>query len=64
MSISAATVFAGPDDDTAARALRDEVKQSVDNYPGRDLAKHLLRRANLGTDYVGEEHGREPRRNP
>jgi 1-acyl-sn-glycerol-3-phosphate acyltransferase len=48
------TGFAGQDDDTAARAVRDEVKQSVmaginflrderDQDPGRDLAKRLLR---------------------
>jgi hypothetical protein len=49
------TRFAGQDDDTAARAVRDEVKQAVmagiqflrderDKDPDRDLAKRLLRR--------------------
>ena len=49
------TGFAGQNDDTAARAVRDEVKQSVmagiqflrderDKDPDRDLAKRLLRR--------------------
>ena len=53
------TRFVGQDD-TAARAVRDEVKQSVmagiqflrderDKDPDRDLAKRLLRRANPGT---------------
>jgi len=57
------TGFAGRNDDTAARAVRDEVKQSVlagiqflrderDKDPDRDLAKRLLRRANLGTGNV------------
>ena len=57
------TGFAGQDDDTAARAVRDEVKQSVlagiqflrderDKDPYRDLTKRLLRRANLGTEDV------------
>jgi 1-acyl-sn-glycerol-3-phosphate acyltransferase len=56
------------DDDTAARAVRDEVKQSViagiqflrderDADPHRDLAKRLLRRANVDAGSVGE-HGR------
>ena len=49
------TGFAGRNDDTAARAVRDEVKQSVmagieflrderDDDPDRDLVKRLLRR--------------------
>ena len=49
------TRFAGRNDDTAARAVRDEVKQAVmagiqslrderDKDPDRDLAKRLLRR--------------------
>ena len=57
------TGFAGQNDDTAARAVRDEVKQSVmagiqflrderDKDPDRDLAKRLLRRGNLGTGNV------------
>jgi 1-acyl-sn-glycerol-3-phosphate acyltransferase len=57
------TGFAGQDDDKAARAVRDEVKQSVlagiqflrderDKDPYRDLTKRLLRRANLGTEDV------------
>jgi 1-acyl-sn-glycerol-3-phosphate acyltransferase len=57
------TGFAGQDDDTAARAIRDEVKQSVmagiqflrderDKDPYRDLTKRLLRSANLGTEDV------------
>jgi 1-acyl-sn-glycerol-3-phosphate acyltransferase len=55
------TGLAGQDDDTAARAVRDEVKQSViagiqflrderDKDPYRDLTKRLLRSANLGTE--------------
>jgi len=63
------TGFAGRNDDTPARAVRDEVKQSVmagiqflhderDKDPHRGLAKRLLRRANLDTDNVGEHHGR------
>jgi 1-acyl-sn-glycerol-3-phosphate acyltransferase len=57
------TGFAGQDDDAAARAVRDEVKQSVmagiqflrderDKDPYRDLTKRLLRSANLGTEDV------------
>jgi 1-acyl-sn-glycerol-3-phosphate acyltransferase len=57
------TGFAGQNDDTSARAVRDEVKQSVmagiqflrderDKDPDRDLAKRLLRSANLGTGNV------------
>jgi hypothetical protein len=49
------TGFAGQNDDTGARAVRDEVKQSVmagiqflrderDHDPDRGLAKRLLRR--------------------
>ena len=57
------TGFAGHNDDTAARAVRDEVKASVmagiqflreerDKDPDRDLTKRLLRRANPGTGNV------------
>ena len=57
------TRFAGQNDDAAARAVRDDVKQSVlagiqflrderDNDPDRDLAKRLLRRAMLGSGSV------------
>jgi len=57
------TGFAGRNDDTAARAVRDEVKQSVmagiqflrderDKDPDRDLVRRLLRRANPGTGSV------------
>ena len=52
--------FAGDDGDAAARAVRDEVKQSVeagiqflrderDRDPDRDLARRLLRRATVRT---------------
>ena len=69
------TGFADRDDDTAARAVRDEVKQSVmagiqflrderDKDPDRDLTKRLLRSAIPGKGNVGEEHGRSPRRDP
>ena len=57
------TCFAGHDDDTAARTVRDEVKQAVlagieflrderDHDPDRDLAKRLFRRANPGIESV------------
>jgi len=57
------TGFAGHNDDTAARAVRDEVKASVmagiqflrderDKDPDRDLAKRLLRRATPSTGNV------------
>ncbi len=57
------TRFAGQNDDTAARAVRDETKQAVlagiqflrderDKDPDRDLVKRLLRRATPGTDSV------------
>jgi 1-acyl-sn-glycerol-3-phosphate acyltransferase len=63
------TGYAGQDDDTAAREVRDEVKRSVlagiqflrderDRDPDRDLAKRLLQRARLGAGNVGEEDGR------
>jgi hypothetical protein len=69
------TGFADRDDDTAARAVRDEVKQSLmagiqflrderDKDPDRDLTKRLLRSAIPGKGNVGEEHGRSPRRDP
>ena len=55
------TRFAARNDDTAARTVRDEVKQAVlagieflrderDHDPDRDLVKRLLRRANPGTE--------------
>jgi 1-acyl-sn-glycerol-3-phosphate acyltransferase len=57
------TRFAGHDIDTAARTVRDEVKQSVmagiqslqderDHDPDRALVKRLLRRATVGTGSV------------
>jgi 1-acyl-sn-glycerol-3-phosphate acyltransferase len=57
------TGFAGHNDDTAARAVRDEVKQSVmagiqflrderDKDPDRHLTKRLLRSATPGTGNV------------
>jgi 1-acyl-sn-glycerol-3-phosphate acyltransferase len=57
------TRFAGHDIDTAARTVRDEVKQSVmagiqslqderDHDPDRGLVKRLLRRATVGTGSV------------
>ena len=57
------TGFADHNDDTAARAVRDEVKASVmagiqflrderDKDPDRDLTKRLLRRANPGKGNV------------
>ena len=57
------TGFAGQDADTAARTVRDEVKQAVlagiqflrderDHDPDRDLAKRLLRRANPDAESV------------
>jgi len=57
------TRSAGQDDDTAARTIRDEVKQAVmtgiqflrderDKDPDRDLVRRLLRRANPGTGSV------------
>jgi 1-acyl-sn-glycerol-3-phosphate acyltransferase len=69
------TGFAGRNVDTADRAVRDEVRQSVmagiqflhderDKDPHRGLARRLLRSANLGTDIVGEEDGREPSGDP
>ena len=55
------TRFADHNDDTAARTVRDEVKQAVlagiqflrderDKDPDRDLAKRLLRLASPGTE--------------
>ena len=55
------TRFAGQDDDTAARTLRDEVERAVlagiqflrderDQDPDRDVVKRLLRRAGQGTE--------------
>ena len=55
------TRFAARNDDTAARTVRDEVKQAVlagieflrderDHDPDRDLVKRLLRLANPGTE--------------
>ena len=69
------TRFAGQDVDTAARAVRDEVKQSVmagiqflrderDHDPDRDLTKRLLRRANLGTGNVRKNMADDPAQIP
>ena len=55
------TRFADQDDDTAARAVRDETRQAVlggiqflrderDKDPDRDVVKRLLRRTNTGTE--------------
>jgi 1-acyl-sn-glycerol-3-phosphate acyltransferase len=55
------TRFAGQNDDTAARTVRDETKQAVlagiqflrderDKDPDRDFVKRLLHRANSGTE--------------
>ena len=55
------TRFAGQDDDTAARTVRDETRQAIlagiqflrderDKDPDRDLVKRLLHRANSGTE--------------
>jgi 1-acyl-sn-glycerol-3-phosphate acyltransferase len=65
------TGFAGQDDDTAARGVRDDVKQSVmagiqllreerDKDPDRDLTKRLLRSANLGTRNVEKSKADHP----